>query len=409
MDTKNIMNFLSCGLILSGFALIYCSSAFAYKLINHHYQSGPVLQTLVPSFKSSPAYHLQANNITSIAYTQADNENNADRTQVKAGGFGGNKGSGKIVYDGLYYPTLTLTREAGTSTCYFYNDAVIVRDNNSRDIVSFSCPETDPAHPGLYWSGDFDAVNDGYSPANDALYAGTVITDMFQKWYKMPPLGEDEDGLPRKITLRIYDGEDNAYWDGLEPVLGNGGSEFYPLTSLDLIAGMISNDICDLHSGLSDSGQSGAIRWAFSSMTAAAVQYFAYHNNDWRIDASIMKSGQALHYMDHPGKDCGDSNPGSWCHIDSAKQYYDGLDYRYACGVYERAFYLLATSPGWNTKKAYDIMLRANLRYWHSYTNFTSGACDVMHAASDLGYDQETVKKAFNSVDIDTSQCASQS
>ena len=43
---------------------------------------------------------------------------------------------------------------------------------------------------------------------------------------------------------------------------------------------------------------------------------------------------------------------------------YSGLDVHYSSGVYNKAFYLLATKPGWNTQKAFQAFARANDLYW---------------------------------------------
>ncbi|WP_171523426.1 M4 family metallopeptidase, partial [Acinetobacter baumannii] len=64
----------------------------------------------------------------------------------------------------------------------------------------------------------------------------------------------------------------------------------------------------------------------------------------------------ALRYMDQPSRD-GRS-------IDNASQYYNGIDVHHSSGVYNRAFYLLANSPGWDTRKAFEVFVDANRYYW---------------------------------------------
>jgi len=339
-----------------------------------------------------------------ISFSQQSNNEPAVE-EVKVGGYGGNKRSGKIIYDGFYYPQLTMLRDASSGTCYLSNSTVIVKDDYTRKRVETSCPKSDPYHPNIYWNGSFDAVNGGYSPANDALYAGTVITQMFQKWYGISAL-QEPDGQPMKVMIYVHANTDYDLDESLL-LVGDGNGSSHPFTSLPVIAFLFGFDYTSQHSNLPfyDRSESAAIAFAFSAMTAQAVNYFAYHKTDWQVGAEISKDGKAMHYLDQPSKDCNGKNPGQYCHIDSANQYYKYLWQGYACGPYEHAFYLLATIPGWNIKKAYDVMLKANQHYWVRDINFTDGACGVINAAKDYGYDTAAVSKAFDAVDIDTSDC----
>jgi hypothetical protein len=84
--------------------------------------------------------------------------------------------------------------------------------------------------------------------------------------------------------------------------------------------------------------------------------------------------------------------------IDNTANYYDGLDVHYSSGVYNKAFYNLATKPGWNTRTAFQVFARANDLYWTASTNFNQGVCGVQTAASDYGYSVADVTAAFASV-----------
>jgi Zn-dependent metalloprotease len=150
-------------------------------------------------------------------------------------------------------------------------------------------------------------------------------------------------------------------------------------------------------------------------MAAQAAEVFAYGKNSWQIGPEIFKAGDgALRYMDYPTKDCGIyGKPGVNCSIRHVKQYQDGdpahgkqpTDVHYSSGVYNRVFYLLGTSDGWNVRKAFDVMVEANRHYWTSQTTFASGACGVLKATKVLGYDKMAVKIAFADVGISAEQC----
>ncbi len=361
---------------------------------------------------AKPNYIIDAETLK--VYAQWDNiktldDDNTSPKEVAAGGFGGNKKMGKLVYDGLtgdlHYAKLLVTRDGSTKTCSLRNSDVVVKNYRGNKVMTFKCPSTDKDHDGLYWDGDQDAVNDGYSPSNDALFGGNVIKGMYRDWYNVPVL-TDSSGKPMALTMVVHDPIDNAYWDGSKMTFGDGVSMFYPLTSLGVAAHEISHGFTEQHSGLAYYGNSGGMNEAFSDMAAQAAEFYAYSKNSWQIGPEIFKAeDEALRYMDKPSKDCGGKNPGNWCSIDSADQYYEGLDVHFSSGVFNRAFYLMGTAEGWDPKKAFDVMVNANTNYWTSNSTFSEGACGVLKAAKDLGYETDAISKAFATVKVDTSDC----
>ena len=120
---------------------------------------------------------------------------------------------------------------------------------------------------------------------------------------------------------------------------GDGASTFYPLVSLDVASHEISHGFTEQHSALVYSGMSGGMNEAFSDMAGEAAEYYNKGTNDFLVGAEIFKSGTALRYMNNPPLD-GSS-------IDNTST----LDVHYTSGVYNKAFYLLATTAGWNTRK----------------------------------------------------------
>lgn len=321
------------------------------------------------------------------------------------GGYGGNLKMGKLVYDGLTndLPKLSMVRDTGSQKCYLKNKDVTVRHYRGNTIPNFSCETVDTQHQ-VYWDDTFDAVNGGYSPDNDALFGGAVIKDMYQKWYGVPVLTEN--GKPMMLTMVVHAPIDNAYWDGRKMTFGDGVRMFYPLTSLGVASHEISHGFTEQHSGLNYYGQSGGLNEAFSDMAAQAAEVYAYNKNSWQIGPEIFKSeNEALRYMDKPSKDCKGRKPGDWCSIDDATEYYQGLDVHFSSGVFNHFFYLLGTSNGWDAKKAFDVMVHANMDYWTSDVNFSEAACGVLKAAKDLGYDLTPIKAAFQTVAVKTKNC----
>jgi vibriolysin len=132
---------------------------------------------------------------------------------------------------------------------------------------------------------------------------------------------------------------------------------------------------------------------AFSDMAGEAAEFFMNGTNDWLVGAQILKAQGALRYFQDPTQD-GRS-------IGHASDYYSGLDVHLSSGVFNRAFYLLANTAGWDTKKAFEVMVRANQLYWTDNSTFDEGGCGVKRAAADASYNVDHVIAAFNTVGVD--------
>ncbi len=371
---------------------------WAYKI---NFYAEPVKTGAMPM---KPVYIMDA--VTLHIYTEWNDIKTED-----GGGFGGNEKMGKLVYDGMdgHLAKLVITRQPTKNTCLLQNADVTVKSEKTSKVISFKCNATDPNHNNVYWDGEADAVNGGYSPGNDALFGGQVIKHMYKDWYGVPVL-VNSDGSPMMLNMVVHSDMDNAYWDGSKMVFGDGIDMFYPLTSLGVAAHEVSHGFTEQHSNLNYSGQSGGMNESYSDMAAQAAEVYAYGpgKNSWQIGPEIFKApNEALRYMDKPSKDCNGKKPGNWCSIDDATQYTSSLDVHFSSGVYNRFFYTLGTTSGWDAKKAFDVMVHANSHYWTSNTNFKTGACGVILAAKDLGFDLAAVKAAFDVVKVDYRNCKS--
>ncbi len=209
------------------------------------------------------------------------------------------------------------------------------------------------------------------------------------------------------LNMVVHANMENAYWDGSDMTFGDGGSMFYPLVSLGVGAHEISHGFTEQHSNLVYDGQSGGLNESFSDMAAQAAEYYSTGKSSWQIGAEIMKANnQSLRYMDEPTKDCeADEQPGGECSISNVKDYGEYVDVHYSSGIFNKAFYLLATSDGWNTKKAFDVMVQANTNYWTSHTSFAEAACGVVKAAQDYKYPITSIKQAMLTVGIKIDKC----
>lgn len=329
---------------------------------------------------------------------------------VKGKGFGGNNKLGKLSFDGQSLPLLEVGRDRRKQTCFMENKEVKVVhmehswDDSITQPMKFNCLTKNRTKNNAWWTGfegdGLDSENGAYSISNDALYDGFVIKRMYREWYDQDPLAA-ADGNPMQLVMRVHFGEgyENAFWDGQQMTFGDGARMFYPLVSLGVGAHEVSHGFTEQHSNLSYRRQSGGMNESFSDMSAQAAEFYAFGKSSWMIGAEIVKESsgyEALRFMETPSRD-GSS-------IDTADEYYDGLDVHYSSGVYNRMFYLLANSEGWDTKKAFDVMVLANMGFWTSDSTFEEGACGILNAAEELNDsvqdDPDQEKKTYPLTDI---------
>lgn len=330
---------------------------------------------------------------------------------AKAKGFGGNRKMGQYTFGEGTYPYLDITRNDKKQLCYMQNSTVKVIDMKHRSLavsapMQFSCKTAPKTPDGIYWTGykadGYDRQNGAFSPSNDALYAGYVINHLYKDWYNVNALSK-HDGSLMELVMRVHYGEhyENAFWDGEQMTFGDGEGTFYPLVSLGVGAHEISHGFTEQHANLMYDDQSGGLNESFSDMAAQAAEFYSVGQNSWMIGSEIVKedSGyEALRYMDLPSRD--------GASIDTADQYYYGLDVHYSSGVFNRLFYLIATSKDWGVRKAFDVMVKANMDYWTPTSSFEEAGCGVISAAKDLNYSIADVKKALQLVKVNFESCS---
>jgi len=302
-------------------------------------------------------------------------------TTKDATGPGGNEKTGKYYY-GTDYPAMQVTDDCAMDTPNVWTWD-LQHQYSGGVLFQFQCPEN-----------THKEINGAYSPINDAHYFGNVVFDMYKDWYDSAP-------LTFKLKLRVHysNNYENAFWDGRQMTFGDGATMFYPLVSLDVVSHEVSHGFTEQNSGLAYRYQSGGMNEAFSDIAGEAAEFYSNEGkpdderNDFLVGGSIFKTGTALRYFEDPTLD-GRS-------IGHADNYYDGLDVHYSSGVFNRAFYNLAKTEGWNTQKAFDAFVLANQLYWTQNSSFDEGGCGVLQAANDLGYNGVEVINAFNVVGVD--------
>ncbi|ATD10108.1 vibriolysin [Pseudoalteromonas piscicida] len=187
---------------------------------------------------------------------------------------------------------------------------------------------------------------------------------------------------------------ENAFWDGSAMTFGDGANTFYPLVSLDVSAHEVSHGFTEQNSGLVYRYKSGGLNEAFSDMAGEAAEFFMKGSNDWLVGQDIFKGSGALRYMNDLTQD-GRS-------IDHQSNYTSSMDVHHTSGVFNKAFYNLATTAGWDTKKAFIVMAKANQMYWTANTDWDLAGNGVMDAACDLGYEPGDVQAALAAVGVNS-------
>ncbi|MCF2856099.1 M4 family metallopeptidase [Pseudoalteromonas sp. SMS1] len=298
---------------------------------------------------------------------------------ANASGPGGNQKTGRYDY-GTDYGHLDVSQSGSTCTMNNANVKTINLNHGSSgsSAHSFTCPEN-----------TVKSINGAYSPLNDAHYFGNVVFNMYNDWLGTAPLS-----FQLQMRVHYSNNYENAFWDGRSMTFGDGKDRFYPLVSLDVSAHEVSHGFTEQNSGLIYRNKSGGLNEAFSDMAGEAAEFYMKGSNDWLVGQDIFKGSGALRYMNDPTKD-GRS-------IDQQANFTSGMDVHHSSGVFNKAFYNLATTAGWDTKKAFIVMAKANQMYWTASTDWDLAGNGVMDAACDLGYNPDDVKAALAQVGVNS-------
>lgn len=294
-----------------------------------------------------------------------------------ASGPGGNARIGQYEY-GVQRPALDVS-----ANCSMDSNGIVTVNldgessgSEKKTPYQFGCPRN-----------TFKTVNGGYAPLNDIhAHAGATLR-MYMDYLNMPPVPLPLVGRGHSSNVR-----DNASWGRGAANFGDGETLYYPLVSLDLVAHEFSHGYTERNSALRYFGQPGGMNEAFSDMAGEAAEYHARGSNDFLFGAEIVKNGTAMRDMRRPSSD-GKS-------VEHTVYHREITDVHYLSGIYNKAFYRLATQPGWNTGKAFQVMADANRLYWTKFSGYNEGACGVENAARNRGYAVADVTIAFNAVGV---------
>ncbi|MFX3623659.1 MAG: M4 family metallopeptidase [Ectobacillus sp.] len=265
--------------------------------------------------------------------------------------------------------------------------------------------------PGYLWADIDNVFNASYDAAAvDAHYYAGVTYDYYKN--KFGRNSYDGYGADLKSTVHYSRSYNNAFWNGIQMVYGDGdGTTFSPLSgSLDVVAHELSHAVTEHSSNLIYQNESGALNEAFSDIFGTLVEYYDNRNPDWEMGEDVYTPGtpgDALRSMSDPAK-YGD--PDHYSKRYTGTQDNGGVHIN--SGIINKAAYLLAnggthygvTVSGIGNDKTGAIYYRANNFYLTESATFSQARAALVQAAADLygsaSAEVNAVKKSFDAVGV---------
>ena len=169
----------------------------------------------------------------------------------------------------------------------------------------------------------------------------------------------DDNGLPMKASVHYGKRYDNAYWDGIQMVFGDGdGTLFNRFTiSLDVIGHELTHGVTENEAQLAYIGESGALNESMSDVFGSLIKQYKLKQDvtqaDWLIGQGLLAptvKGTALRSMKAPGTAYDDpilgKDPQPATMSQFVKTQEDNGGVHINSGIPNRAFYLVAAALG---------------------------------------------------------------
>lgn len=232
-----------------------------------------------------------------------------------------------------------------------------------------------------------------YSPLNDTHFFATTTKTMLENTfgfsdpfvghvYVFTHVGE----FPRAYAT-VTEDFPNQFW------VGNGQPEnpdarFIALITADVISHELGHLVTRHASNLIYINQSGGMNEAFSDMSGMAMLQYLQDKYPWpdfpqQFNPQMWVGGTIFTKVPYFYRNMSNP-PADGVSIDNVSDYQDGMDVHFSSGIYNKAFYNLATTSNWGINKAYQVMLQANRNYWIPDESFNNGLCGLYNAADSL-------------------------
>src|SRR4051812_27540365 len=264
--------------------------------------------------------------------------------------------------------------------------------------------------------------SEGQGPVDDVAaneaYDGFGATYAFY-WQVFQRDSIDGDGMPLDGVVHYGQDYDNAFWDGLRMVFGDGDGELFNwfTIALDVIGHELGHGVTETEAALQYSGQSGALNESLSDVAGSQVKQYQRNqlaaDADWLIGEGLLMpdvNGVALRSMKAPGTAYDDPRLGGKdpqpAHMnDYVETTEDDGGVHINSGIPNRAFYLAATALGGHSwEKAGRIWYEALLDPGTTATTqFAEFAQTTVQVAERLfGEDSAAVAQAWSTVGLTT-------
>jgi Zn-dependent metalloprotease len=333
-------------------------------------------------------------------------------------------GSGQSLYGGTVPLQLTLSGSTyqlkdPTRGNTYTTDMGNTSDGTLCQLLGWGCKTGT-----LFTSPDNSFGNGSTSSRESAGVDAQYGTNMTWDFYKFTFGRNGIFGNGTGSYNRVHYGSNyvNAFWDGTKMTYGDGdGTNYGPLTSLDVAGHEMSHGVTENTAGLTYSGESGGLNESTSDIFGTMVEFYANNAKDpgdYLIGEQFdLKNHLGFRRMDDPASD-GNSVD---CWSSSTKN----LDVHYSSGVGNHFFYLLSEGSGAKTLNgvsynsptcngstitgigrdaAAAIWYRALTVYMTSSTNYSGARTATLNAAKDLygaGSTQyNTVAAAWSAVNV---------
>jgi len=263
---------------------------------------------------------------------------------------------------------------------------------------------------------DWNNVNDFQDEAaTDAHFGAISFYDFLKNRYNWN--GLDNNGFELRSFVHYNHGESfvNAFWNGEVVSFGDGNcSNYYPLTSLDIVAHEFAHGLTEFSSGLIYTGESGALNESISDIFGKAIEYYYGESGtfNWIVGQKFTK-----HHNTNPFRSMKDPNLYDDPKFYKGEKWSEYQEVHTNSGVLNYWFYLLSEGGQGENEfgipfdirpigidKAIDLVFLMETAYLNPNSNYQHAKESSLQAANDLfgenSMEQKTIKEVWEVVGL---------
>ena len=345
-------------------------------------------------------------------------------------------GTGKSQYNGSVPINTTLSgttysmKDASRGVGGTFGGMAITNANHTTSAGSVYTNSTNTWGDGLqYVSGGSTTNANGQTAAVNAMWGLMNTYDTLKNVLGWQSL--DGNNTATYIAAHVNTAYDNAYYsDSCKCMfIGDGGTSFNSLGSIDVIGHEMGHGVTDATSGLVYANESGGLNESNSDITGEMVEAYARAGgtgttipntgNDWMMGKEIAKNGQPLRWLYKPSLD--GRSPNAW------SSSIGSIDVHLSSGPNNRMFYFLSQGSnststsnyysqyltkaplamtGIGSDKAFRIWFKAATTKFTSSTNYADARTKVLAAANELygvgSKEAIAVQRAYAAINVGT-------